>query len=179
MSARRRAIATAAAAATGVAVIGAITTDLGPWYANLKEPAWKPPDMLFGPAWTLIFACTATAGVIAWMRSKASDERPRAIGPPGDRRPSERRQRERMFVAFALNATLNVLRSLLFFRLHRPDWALGEVAALWLSIVLLIALVARRAPGAAWLLAPYLAWVSFAAVLNDAVVHLNAPFGAA
>ncbi len=178
MSTRGRAIATAAASAIGVGVLGAITTDLGPWYANLKEPAWKPPDLLFGPAWTLIFACTATAGVIAWMRSKASGEGPPATTGEGANGQAEQRQREWMLVAFALNATLNVLWSLLFFRLHRPDWALGEVAALWLSIVLL-AVGARRAPPAAWLLAPYLAWVSFAAVLNQAVVHLNAPFGAA
>jgi translocator protein len=174
---RGRAIATAAAAAIGVAVLGAITTDLGPWYAGLKEPAWKPPDALFGPAWTLIFACAAAAGVIGWTRSKPAA----GAGASGrsDASEADRREREWMLVAFALNASLNVFWSLLFFRLHRPDWALAEVVALWLSIVLLIALVARRASSAAWLLAPYLVWVSFAALLNDAVVRLNAPFGGA
>lgn len=170
-STRARAVATAAAAALAVAILGAITTDLGPWYAGLKEPAWKPPDLLFGPAWTLIFACTAAAGVIAWSR-----RRPAARGHD---ELADRREREWMLVAFALNATLNLVWSLLFFRLHRPDWAFFEVIALWASIVLLIALAARRAASAAWLLAPYLAWVSFAALLNHAVVRLNAPFGAA
>jgi tryptophan-rich sensory protein len=170
-STRGRAIATAAAAALAVAGLGALTTDLGPWYAQLKEPAWKPPDLLFGPAWTTIFACTAAAGVIAWSRRRTTVRPQDAEG--------ERRAREWMLVAFALNATLNLVWSLLFFRLHRPDWALVEVVALWLSIVLLIVLVGRRSKPAAWLLAPYLAWVSFAALLNHAVVRLNAPFGSA
>ena len=168
---RGRAVATAAASALAVAVLGALTTDLGSWYAQLKEPAWKPPDLLFGPAWTLIFACAAASGVIAWSRGRATD---RAGGALADRR-----EREWMLVAFALNATLNIVWSLLFFRLHRPDWAFVEVIALWLSIVLLIVLTGRRSAAAAWLLAPYLAWVSFAALLNHAVVRLNAPFGTA
>jgi tryptophan-rich sensory protein len=166
---RGRAIAVAAAAALGVAGLGALTTDLGPWYAALKEPAWKPPDLLFGPAWTLIFACAAAAGVTAWSRRRTTLRHRDSL--------ADRRDREWLLVAFALNATLNLVWSLLFFRLHRPDWAFLEVLALWLSIVLLIVLAGRRSPFAAWLLAPYLAWVSFAALLNHAVVRLNAPFG--
>ena len=166
---RGRAIATAAASALVVAILGALTTDLGSWYAGLKEPAWKPPDLLFGPAWTLIFACTAAAGVVAWSRRRTTGRGHDAL--------ADRREREWMLVAFALNATLNLVWSLLFFRLHRPDWAFAEVIALWLSIVLLILLVGRRSIAAGWLLAPYLAWVSFAALLNHAVVRLNAPFG--
>ena len=78
--------------------------------------------------------------------------------------------------AFSLNAFLNTLWSLLFFRLKRPDWAVYEVGFLWLSIVLLIVLLARESRTASWLLSPYLAWVSFAAVLNWTIVQLNAPF---
>ena len=168
-NARGRAVATAAASALAVAGLGALTTDLGPWYAQLKEPAWKPPDLLFGPAWTLIFACAAAAGVVAWTRRRAAGRR------DGN---ADRREREWLLIAFALNATLNLVWSLLFFRLHRPDWAFVEVIALWLSILLLIVMAGRRSASAAWLLAPYLVWVSFAALLNHAVVRLNAPFGA-
>jgi tryptophan-rich sensory protein len=78
---------------------------------------------------------------------------------------------------FALNLALNVLWSVLFFALRRPDWALAEVVALWMSIAVLIGVLARHPRSGAWLLAPYLAWVSFAAVLNLAIVRLNAPFG--
>ncbi len=156
---RWKPVATAAASAFGLAVLGAITTDIGPWYLSLKEPPWKPPDILFGPAWTTIFAFAAVSGVIAWRRA--------AI----------RSQREWILVLFAANAFLNVLWSLLFFRLHRPDWALVEVGFLWLSILALVVVLGRIARPSGWLLAPYLAWVSFASVLNLEVVRLNAPFG--
>ena len=149
---------TAAAAALAVALLGGLMTDLGPWYYSLRQPAWKPPDWLFGPAWTVIFALTAVAGYQGWR-----------LAP-------DQAAREWMLVLFAANAFLNVLWTLLFFGLHRPDWALYEVGFLWLSIVLLILLMRKFAARASWLLAPYIAWVSFAAALNLAVVKLNAPF---
>jgi tryptophan-rich sensory protein len=63
---RWKPVAVAAAAALAVAGLGALMTDLGTWYAGLRQPSWKPPDWLFGPAWTLIFALTALAGVEGW-----------------------------------------------------------------------------------------------------------------
>ena len=152
-------ILTAAVAATAVAMAGALLTELGPWYRNLVKPSWQPPDWLFGPAWTLIFALTATSAVLAWVYAPDAAARRRCVW------------------LFALNGALNVLWSLMFFRLHRPDWALVEVAFLWLSIVALIVAVRRISVAAAWLLAPYLAWVTFAATLNAAIVRLNGPFG--
>jgi tryptophan-rich sensory protein len=68
---------------------------------------------------------------------------------------------------------LNVLWSVLFFNLRRPDWALAEVGLLWLSILALVLLARRVDRIAAWLLAPYLGWVAFASVLNLAIVRLN------
>ena len=82
--------------------------------------------------------------------------------------------RRRIVIAFAVNGALNVSWSVLFFRLQRPAWALVEVLALWVSILVLIRVCAAVWRPAAWLLAPYLAWVSFAAVLNAAIVRLNA-----
>ena len=154
-----RPIALAALAATGVALLGGLMTDLSDWYFALQKPSWQPPDWAFGPAWTLIYATTAAAGVIAWRYSESITSR------------------QNLLIVFLLNATLNVVWSLLFFRLQRPDWALMEVALFWLSIVFLIVACARRNTLAAWLLVPYLAWVSFAAFLNYSVVQLNAPFG--
>jgi tryptophan-rich sensory protein len=151
-------IVAAAAAAVAVAGLGAMMTDLGPWYLSLRQPAWKPPDWLFGPGWTLIFGFAALAGVTAWRQA-----------PSGG-------ARTWLLVLFALNAVLNILWSMLFFRVQRPDWALMEVVFLWLSIVWLILSVSRYSKPAAWLLMPYLAWVTFAATLNFAVVRLNAPF---
>lgn len=156
-SRRWQAVAVAAAAALLVALLGGLSTDLGPWYAALRQPPWKPPDAWFGPAWTTIFALAAIAGVSAWR------------GATPGRRPA-------ILIAFALNGFLNVLWSLLFFRLHRPDWAFGEVAFLWASILLMMLVCWRASRLATALLLPYLAWVSFAALLNLEVVRLNGPF---
>jgi tryptophan-rich sensory protein len=155
---RLKPVAAAAAGAGAVAALGALATDLGPWYYGLHKPGWQPPDWAFGPAWTLIFALTALAGYFFWLTGAARDER------------------LQIMAAFAFNAFLNTFWSLLFFRLKRPDWALYEVGFLWLSIALLIVLIGRRTRPAAWLLLPYLIWVSFAATLNAAVVELNGPF---
>ncbi|RZJ23596.1 MAG: tryptophan-rich sensory protein, partial [Haliea sp.] len=75
-----------------------------------------------------------------------------------------------------LNGFLNVLWSLLYFRLRRPDWALAEVVLLWLSILLLMAVQWRYSRRASLLLLPYLAWVAFAGLLNWATVRMNGPF---
>ena len=155
---RRKPIIAAALSASAVAALGAVTTELGPWYYRLHKPDWQPPDWLFGPAWTLIFALAALAGVLYWRHAAIRNDRWQIIA------------------AFALNAFLNTFWSLLFFRLKRPDWALYEVGFLWLSIALLIVLLARGSQSAAWLLVPYLAWVSFAALLNWNIVQLNVPF---
>ena len=155
---RSRPILTAAVAAVAVAATGGLITKLGAWYYQLRKPSWQPPDWLFGPAWTLIFACAALAAVIFWRLERA------------------RRARSLVVAAFAANALLNMGWSLLFFRLERPDWALYEVGFLWLSIVALIILLGRVSNMSACLLVPYLAWVSFASVLNWKIVQLNAPF---
>ena len=133
-------------------------TDIGPWYLSLKQPAWKPPDALFGPIWTVIFGLAAAAGVTAWRRAP------------------DKAAREWVLVLFALNGFLNVLWSLLYFRLRRPDWALWEVGFLWLSVLLLMVVLGRYAKLSSALLAPYLAWISIAAVLNWETVRLNGPF---
>ena len=152
-----RPVAVAAGAAIVVAGLGASATDLGPWYYALRKPWWQPPDWLFGPAWTLIYGLIALAGVKAWNAAR------------------DRRQGLRIVAVFALNALLNVAWSELFFHFQRPDWAVIEVVAFWLSIVVLIVTAAPVSHAAGWLLVPYLAWVTFAGALNLAVVRLNAP----
>ena len=87
--------------------------------------------------------------------------------------------RTEVLVLFAVNGALNIAWSALFFTLRRPDWALGEVALLWLSILALIVELWPMSQHAAWALVPYLLWVSFASFLNWTIVRLNRPFGAA
>jgi translocator protein len=136
----------------------ALATDIGPRYYGLEKPAWQPPDWLFGPVWTTIFALTALAAVIGWRRAP------------------DRGSRRRMALLFGVNLLLNVGWSLIFFRLQRPDLALLEVTLLWASIATLMVILWPYARVASLLLLPYLAWVSFASMVNLAVVRLNAPF---
>lgn len=145
--------------ATVSALVGATITDIGPWYHSLVQPGWAPPDAAYGIAWTAIYACTALAGVTGWLAMPRWSEREWLLG------------------LFALNGFLNILWSLLFFQLHRPDWALIEVLVLWVSIAALIVVIWRRSMTGAVLLLPYLLWVTFAGYLNMTIVRLNGPFG--
>ena len=145
----------AALAAILVALLGFLATDLEGWYQTLVQPSWQPPEWLFGPIWTSIYAMAALAGVLAWQEARDANER------------------NWILALFALNGFLNVLWSLLFFRLQRPDLALAEIFLLWLSIVALIVGLRSFSKTTTWLLLPYLAWVTFAAALNAAVVRLN------
>lgn len=147
------------AAVAALALLGSWLTDIGPWYRNLRKPWFQPPDFLFGPAWSTIFACLAGAAALAWNASHITA-----------------RQRIVLVLALLLNFALNALWSFLFFTRRRPDLALIEVVVFWCSIVLLIVVVRPLSTTAAWLLMPYLVWVSFATVLNQRIVALNAPF---
>jgi tryptophan-rich sensory protein len=155
------AVLVAAFGVTVMAGAGMSLTVLDHWYYSLKKPAWQPPDWLFGPAWTLIFIGEVTAAVIGW----------RAM--------TDALVISLFIVLLLINGVLNILWSYFFFKLRRPDYARAEVPFLWLSILAPMVLLAIYA-GSAWLyLLPYLAWVSFAAILNDTIVRLNAPFGEA
>ncbi len=154
-----RAILIAAASALAVGAVGGGLTTIGPWYRGLHKPAWTPPDVAFGVIWTTIFALAAVSGVTVWRAARSTVTREWIIG------------------LFALNGFLNILWSLLFFRLQRPDWALIEVMPFWLSILALVVVFWRVSRTASLLIVPYLVWVSIATLLNYDIVHLNPPFG--
>ena len=143
-----------------VAFAGGMLTVVGPWYEGLRFPSWRPPNWLFGPAWTLIFICIATSGILAWEGAETDA------------------QRNWLIALFAINGVFNVLWSAFFFRVQRPDWALADLVLLWLSILALVIATFRISPTAGWLMCPYLAWVSFAGLLNLKIVQLNWPFKA-
>jgi tryptophan-rich sensory protein len=151
-------IAVAALWGLAVAGIGAWLTELSPWYYALRKPAWQPPDWLFGPAWSVILALASLSAFLGWRNAEGSESR------------------NLIAALFLANGVLNILWSPLFFKLRRPDWALIEVPFLWLSILAPIIVLAPISTFASLLLAPYLAWVGFAAVLNLTIVRLNQPF---
>jgi benzodiazapine receptor len=143
--------------AVAVGMIGGLATEIGPWYLELTKPAWQPPDWLFGPMWTMIYIFTGMAGVRAWRRGNG-------------------RQRGLFMSALTINCVLNVLWSILFFYMKRPDIALIEVALLWLSVLTMAVLTWPYAKRSSLLLLPYLTWVAIAAYLNWTIVKLNGSF---
>ena len=151
-------IAVAAGVALFLGAFGGLMTPIGDWYRTLRKPSLQPPNWLFGPAWTLILALAAWSAVTAW--NAAPDDAARM----------------RVVILFAVNAVFHAAWSPLFFRARRPDWALIEVLFLWGSLVALVVGLWPISHQASLLILPYLAWVSFAAWLNWAIVRLNRPF---
>ncbi len=145
--------------AIALLVAGGLATPIGPWYKALRKPSWQPPGWAFGPAWTLLLGLAAWSAAIAWNAAPDAATRHSVI------------------ILFAVNAICHFAWSPLFFAMRRPDWALIEVVFLWASLVALIVGLWPISPFAAALIIPYFAWVSFAAVLNRAIVRLNGPFG--
>jgi len=148
-------IVVAALAVLAMGAGGGLLTDLGPWYQDLVQPEWKPPDIAFGPVWTSIFVLAAIGAVLAWSAAESIADR------------------RLILTLFGVNAVLNLGWSALFFQLKRPDWALAELVLLWLSILALIVGLKRLSLAASLFVVPYLAWVTFAGVLNYAIVRLN------
>ena len=142
----------------GAGGLGAMATtpEIDGWYKTLIKPSWNPPSYVFGPVWTTLYILMAIAAWLVWQ-------------PAGFSRSA------RMPLAlFGLQLVLNVGWSWIFFGMHQPGWAVVEIVVLWLAILATMAAFFRRSTLAGWLLAPYLAWVSFAAFLNYAIWQLNA-----
>ena len=139
-----------------VGVISGLLTrrDISGWYAGLKKPSFNPPNWTFGPVWTALYILM---GVAVWMvwRQPTSQSRSYAL------------------VWFAIQLGLNFLWSMIFFRWHAIAGALGELGFLWLAILATIVLFWEVRPLAGELMLPYLAWVSFASVLNLGILRLN------
>jgi translocator protein len=150
-----RQIAVATAWVAAVSLIGQSLTDLGPWYQQLRQPAWKPPDWAFGAIWTSIFVLIVIAGVHAWRRT------------------ATHAQRRIILLLFAVNSGLHIGWSYLFFSAQRPDWALIELVFLWLSIAAIMFYFWSISRFAAVLLVPYIVWVTIAGFLNYANIVLN------
>ena len=141
-----------------VSILGGLATDLGPWYQALKEPFWKPPDIAFGPIWSTIFILSG----VAWVGAKHLTSDVSILS--------------RLNILFWLNGFLNLLWSVLYFRLQRPDWALYEALFLWLSVLAILLTIRKISIRYSLYILPYLIWVSIAIVLNWDTVRLNGPF---
>lgn len=132
----------------------ATATSVRGWYQTIVKPAWNPPDWLFGPVWSALYLLMGIAAWLVWRRSGWSGSRTALNW-------------------FSLQLILNVLWSVLFFGLRRPDWALIEILLLWAAILITWRAFKVRSTAAAWLFTPYLLWTTFAVTLNFALWRLN------
>ena len=124
------------------------------WYATLHKPSFNPPNYLFGPVWTVLYILMGISFFLI-LQQPLTDQRRKAT---------------RIFI---IQLALNFFWSIIFFNFHFIGAALIEILAMWVSIVLMIIYFYRISKLAALLQLPYLCWVSFATLLNAAILYLN------
>jgi tryptophan-rich sensory protein len=134
----------------GGLAIGYVTAP-GEWYAGLSKPSFNPPGWLFGPVWSVLYLLIAVAGWRSFERDRSG--RPMQL--------------------WWTQLALNFLWSPVFFAAHRIGLALVIVLLMLAAILVFIATVWRQDRVAAWLFAPYAAWVAFASLLNGSIWMLN------
>lgn len=137
--------------------IGSIFTlpSIPTWYATLAKPALTPPGWVFGPVWTTLYILMGIAAFLVWREVRDKDRGGAAL------------------VLYGGQLVLNVLWSVAFFGFHRTGLSLGIIALLWIGIAGCVWTFSKVSRPAAWLMAPYLAWVTFAAYLNLGIFLLN------
>jgi translocator protein len=128
------------------------------WYQTLTKPSFNPPGWIFGPVWTTLYILMAVA---AWRVTESPESRLRTLG----------------ITLFVFQLALNLAWSWIFFHKHAIGMAAVEVALLWCAIGATTLVFSRVSASAAWLMAPYWAWVTFASILNAAIWRLNAKVG--
>ncbi len=138
-------------------IIGSLFTVTGPgsWYASLIKPTFSPPNYLFGPVWTALYILMGISLYLVWLESLAGKN----VKVP--------------VIIFGIQLFLNALWSFLFFGLQSPFLGFIEILVLWGAIAGTIVLFYRVNRTAAYLLVPYILWVSFATLLTYAIWNLN------
>lgn len=139
----------------GAAGSWATRVSLRDWYPRIRKPWFTPPNLAFPIAWTTLFILMSIALFRVLQAGLDTPGVPAALA------------------IFGVHLVLNILWSVLFFTLRRPDWALLEILPFWGSIVWTMSAFGAVDPAAAWLLAPYLVWVAFAGFLNWSIWRLN------
>lgn len=125
------------------------------WYQTIQKPSWNPPNWVFGPVWTTLYVMMGIALWLVW-KEDTSKELKLIAG-----------------ILFAAQLTLNFFWSFIFFKLEQPGFAFLEILFMWVAILATIFAFAQVNKRAAWLLVPYISWVSFAAILNFTIWRMN------
>lgn len=147
----------AVAVSLSAGAVGSVFTvsSVADWYPTLVMPPFNPPAWIFGPVWTALFVLMGIAAFLVWRKGLW------------------RRDVKIALAVFLGQLVLNTLWSIIFFGLRSPGLALVEIVFLWIAIAATIFVFARISSVAAWLLSPYILWVSFALYLNFAIWILN------
>jgi translocator protein len=148
----------AVAAVVAASALGQIATfpNLAPWYASLQKPGFNPPNWIFAPVWTALYALMAFA---LWRILRL---------------PSGTAGRTSAIVVFGAQLVLNAVWSFLFFGAHSPLFGLFDIVPQLILVLATLALFARLDAIAGWCLVPLALWVAFAGVLNYSIWSLNA-----
>jgi benzodiazapine receptor len=127
------------------------------WYASLNRPSWTPPNQVFAPVWSTLYALMAVAAWLVWRQRSQTHTRI-------------------ALTLFGMQLALNTAWSWLFFDRKQPGLAFVEVVLLWLAILATVLAFLRVRRVAGLLLVPYLRWVSYASALNFRLWQLNPLF---
>jgi translocator protein len=138
--------------------IGSVFTSssVDSWYRMLNKPPFNPPSWLFAPVWTALYIMMGISLFLVWSRKS-----------------TKAGKKNIALSFFAVQLFLNMLWSALFFGLQNPLLAFVEIILLWIAIIITIALFRKISATAAYLLVPYLLWVTFASILNYSIFLLN------
>ncbi|NIR49330.1 tryptophan-rich sensory protein [candidate division KSB1 bacterium] len=136
--------------------IGAVFTSMSvnSWYQTLTKPSWNPPAWIFGPVWMFLYIMMAVSVWLIWRQYGIS-----VVVLP--------------LTLFGIQLFLNAAWSGFFFGLRKPGYALIEIVLLWCAILVTVLSFYKVKPVSAWLMTPYLVWVTFAAMLNFEIWRLN------
>lgn len=139
------------------AAIGSVftTSAIDTWYVTLNKPFFNPPNWVFAPVWSILYLTMAISLYLVWNGK------------------GEKKEKSLGIKYFFAQLILNTLWSILFFGLKSPPLAFLGILLLWVAICLTIRSFSRISKAAELLLIPYLAWVSFATILNLTIVLLN------
>jgi tryptophan-rich sensory protein len=138
-------------------ILGSVFTTpaIPTWYAALQKPAFTPPSWLFAPAWITLYLLMGIAAFFVWRAGL------------------DNRWARVALLIFLIQLVLNALWSVVFFGLQSPLYGVIVIITLWIAILATIISFTRTSRLAAWLLVPYILWVSFASVLNISIWVLN------
>ena|SRR3989338_5179134 len=148
------------------------------WYADLTKPSFNPPNSVFAPVWTALYILIGVSLALVWNANWRVNNKLLTSGKKPWNKWSERfwmgdLQKQNIIAIFAVQLVLNVLWSYIFFGKHSIGLALADILALWFAILYTIINFYRVSKPAAFILVPYILWVTFAAYLNYAIWMLN------